>query len=96
MTQVTAERGKHLDGEQPGKGQPGGQPDRPDTSSGYTYLSYMLGGMILYGGIGWLIGRWTHLAVLFPVGMITGLALSVALIIFRVTRSGPGSKRSGS
>ena len=67
-----------------------GQPRRPDTSSGYTYLSYMLGGMILYGGIGWLVGRWTHLPVLFPVGMITGLALSVALIIFRVTRSGSG------
>lgn len=75
---------------------PDGQPDRPgqagrpDTSSGYTYLSYMLGGMILYGGIGWLVGRWTHLPVLFPVGMVAGLALSVALIIFRVTRSGPG------
>ena len=81
MTQVTPERDKHLDGD---------QPRRPDTSSGYTYLSYMLGGMILYGGIGWLIGRWSHLPVLFPVGMIVGLALSVALIIFRVTRSGPG------
>lgn len=55
---------------------------------GYTYLSYMLGGMLLYGFIGWLTGRWTHQAYLFPVGMIVGLALSVALIIFRVTRSG--------
>jgi ATP synthase protein I len=55
--------------------------------SGYAYLSYMLGGMFLYGGIGWLIGRWTHLPVLFPVGMVAGLGLAVALIIFRVTRS---------
>ena len=59
-------------------------------SVGLTFLSYMIGGMILYGGIGWLIGRWTHVAVLFPIGMIAGLALSVAMIIFRVTRSGPG------
>ncbi len=58
---------------------------------GYTYLSYMLGGMLLYGFIGWLIGRWTHQAYLFPVGMIVGLALSIALIIYRVTRSGPGT-----
>ena len=43
--------------------------------------------MVLYGGIGWLVGRWTGEPVLFPVGMIVGLALSVALIIFRVTRS---------
>lgn len=56
-------------------------------STGYTYLSYLIGGMLLYGGIGWLAGRWTGLPVLFPVGMIVGLALSVALIIFRVTRS---------
>jgi len=57
-------------------------------SSGYTYLSYMLGGMLFYGGVGWLIGRWTHIPVLFPIGMLIGLALAVALIIFRVTRSG--------
>ncbi|MGI9008842.1 MAG: hypothetical protein ACR2FU_22080 [Streptosporangiaceae bacterium] len=59
--------------------------------SGYTFLSYMLGGMLLYGFLGWLIGRWTHQAYLLPVGMIAGLALSVALIIYRVTRSGPGT-----
>jgi ATP synthase protein I len=60
-----------------------------NASSGYTYLSYLIGGMVIYGGIGWLIGRWTQLPVLFPIGMLTGLALAVALIIFRVTRSGP-------
>ena len=73
----------------------GGQRGKQDSeftgqseSVGLTFLSYMIGGMILYGGIGWLIGRWTHVAVLFPVGMIVGLALAVAMIIFRVTRSG--------
>lgn len=54
---------------------------------GYTFLSYLIGGMALYGLIGWLVGRWTGLPVLFPVGMLTGLALGVALIIFRVRRS---------
>jgi ATP synthase protein I len=47
----------------------------------------MIGGMILYGGIGWLIGRWTGLPILFPVGMIAGLAFSIVLIILRVTRT---------
>jgi ATP synthase protein I len=63
------------------------RPASPSPSAGYTYLSYLIGGMLLYGGIGWLVGRWTGEPVLFPVGMIVGLALSVALIIFRVTRS---------
>ncbi len=64
----------------------GGRPG-PRQSDGLTYLSYMIGGMVLYGGIGWLVGRWTNLPVLFPVGMIAGLGLAIALIIFRVTRS---------
>jgi F0F1-type ATP synthase assembly protein I len=57
---------------------------------GWQILSYMLGGMALYGGIGWLVGKWTGITVLFPIGMILGIGLSVALIIFRFTRSGPG------
>jgi ATP synthase protein I len=78
-------------GFQPGSGQDPGQAQRqPQESDGWRILSYMLGGMILYGGIGWLVGRWTGIAVLFPIGMILGIGLSVAMIIFRVTKSGPG------
>jgi ATP synthase protein I len=72
----------------PGDGadEPGPQREASE-SDGWRILSYMLGGMILYGGIGWLVGRWTGLPFLFPVGMLGGLAGSVALVIFRVTRS---------
>jgi ATP synthase protein I len=63
------------------------EPPRPRESDGWQMLSYMLGGMILYGGIGWLIGHWTGISILFPLGMILGIGLSVALIIFRFTRS---------
>jgi ATP synthase protein I len=47
----------------------------------------MLGGMLLYGTIGWLVSHWTGISILFPVGMILGIGLSIALIIFRFTRS---------
>jgi ATP synthase protein I len=63
-----------------------GQP-QPRESDGWRIFSYMAGGMLLYGGIGWLAGRWTGVPVLFPIGMIVGLALSIVLIILRVTRS---------
>jgi F0F1-type ATP synthase assembly protein I len=56
-------------------------------ADGWQILSYMLGGMLLYGGIGWLVSRWTGIEVLFPVGMILGIGLSIAMIIFRFTRS---------
>ena len=74
----------------------GPQPDAPDQapeqrpareSDGWQILSYMLGGMILYGGVGWLVSHWTGIAILFPVGMILGIGLSVAMIIFRFTRT---------
>jgi ATP synthase protein I len=71
---------------------PGARPDgtrdprRPSEGTGWDVVSYLIGGMALYGGIGWLIGRWTHIAVLFPVGLLVGMGLALALVIFRFTR----------
>jgi ATP synthase protein I len=67
--------------------QPGEEPRPPREADGWQILSYMIGGMLLYGGIGWLASRFTGISVLFPLGMILGIGLSVALIIFRFTRS---------
>jgi ATP synthase protein I len=61
------------------------QPRGP--GEGWTILSYMIGGMALYGFLGWLAARWTGWPVLFPIGMLAGLASAIALVIFRVTRS---------
>jgi ATP synthase protein I len=63
---------------------PAGVPE--GASAGWSILSYMLGGMALYGALGWLIGRWTGIAVLFPVGMLVGLGLAITLIILRYGR----------
>jgi ATP synthase protein I len=74
----------------------GAQQDAPDQApgqrparegDGWQILSYMLGGMLLYGTIGWFVSHWTGIAILFPVGMILGIGLSVAMIIFRFTRT---------
>jgi len=70
-----------------GNGEPGQQSRPPRESDGWQILSYMLGGMILYGGIGWVAGHFTGISVLFPLGMILGIGLSIALIIFRFTRT---------
>ncbi len=60
---------------------------RAREADGWAIMSYMIAGMVLYGGIGWLVGRWTGISVFFPVGMILGIAFSIVLIIYRVTRS---------
>ena len=51
--------------------------------TGYSIFSYLIAGMIAYGGIGWLIGRAVHISMLFPIGMLVGLAISLGWIIYR-------------
>jgi F0F1-type ATP synthase assembly protein I len=57
---------------------------------GWTVFSYLLSGMAAYGLIGWLIGRALHLSLLFPIGMLIGLGISIAFIIYRYGRRGLG------
>jgi hypothetical protein len=54
--------------------------------TGWTIFSYLISGMLAYGGIGWLIGHFTHVSLLFPIGMLIGLAISVGWIIYRYGR----------
>jgi ATP synthase protein I len=62
------------------------EPPAPREGTGWAIVSYLVGGMLLYGGIGWLIGRWTHIEALTGVGIVLGIGLSLALIIYRFTR----------
>jgi len=71
--------------EAPEGGRDPSQPRPP--GEGWTILSYMIGGMVLYGFVGCLASRWTGWPALFPIGMLFRLASSIALIISRVTRS---------
>jgi len=54
--------------------------------TGWTVFSYLLAGMAAYGGIGWLIGRAVHVPLLFPIGMLVGLGISIGYIIHRFGR----------
>ncbi len=54
---------------------------------GWTVVSYLLSGMAAYGLIGWLIGRAIHVEMLFPIGMLVGLAISLGFVIWRYGRN---------
>jgi ATP synthase protein I len=65
-----------------------GTPPDTEGNPGWTVFSWLLGGMIFYGGIGWAIGHWVlHSALCFPLGMVVGLALSIVLVILRFGRA---------
>jgi ATP synthase protein I len=51
------------------KPEPPASPDGAD--AGWTAVGYLLGGMIVWGGAGWLIDRWLDLS--FPAGLLIGL-----------------------
>ena len=59
---------------------------------GWTVFSYLLSGMAAYGLIGWLVGRAVHVSLLFPIGMLVGLGISIAFIIYRYGKQGAVSR----
>lgn len=60
------------------------QADRgPVGEDGMLVLSYVLSGILLYGGLGWLGSRYLHAFWLLPLGLVVGLVASTYLIIKR-------------
>jgi ATP synthase protein I len=75
--------------------QPDGQMRALGLSTGWTVFSYLIAGMLAYGAIGWLVGRAAHIAILFPVGMLVGLGISLAYVIHHFGRQGHGQEHDG-
>jgi hypothetical protein len=50
---------------------------------GWAAVSTLIGGFVVWGGVGWLLDRWwgTHFAM--PVGVILGMALGVYAVVMR-------------
>ena len=53
------------------------------TEDGMVVLSYILAGLLFYGGLGWLGDHLWKTSWLLPLGLILGLACSTYLIIKR-------------
>lgn len=81
-TQLTWSQGQRARAGQ--EGQYGGQYGMAaPKGAGYEILSYLIAGILAYGGIGWLIGHFTHIPMLFPIGMLVGVAISIGWVIYR-------------
>lgn len=70
----------HDMGNSPSENAPEG-PSRTD--DGMLVLSYLLSGIIFYGGLGWVGDYLLHTSWLLPLGLILGLVTSIYLIIKR-------------
>ena len=57
----------------------------PDTGMGMTAVSYLLGGMLVWGGIGWLVDHYVGTKGIFAgIGAVIGTAGGVYLIVRRL------------
>lgn len=54
--------------------------------TGWEVLSYLLAGMATYGGLGWVIGHFTHIQIFFPIGLLAGVAISLSWIVYKYGR----------
>jgi F0F1-type ATP synthase assembly protein I len=63
--------------------------DQPDSANAaWSIVSYLLSGMAVWGGAGWLLDRWAGLdAVFFPIGLIVGIAAALYIVYVRFGRS---------
>jgi F0F1-type ATP synthase assembly protein I len=63
---------------------------------GVTVLSYLIGGVLVYGGLGWVGDHFLHTRFLLPLGIVLGATLAVYTIIKRfgtVSSGAPPAKR---
>jgi F0F1-type ATP synthase assembly protein I len=51
--------------------------------TGLSVASYPIGGVVAYGLIGWLVGKAIHAGWPTPAGMILGLMIGTAYVIYR-------------
>ncbi len=59
--------------------------DRSTVDAAWLILSRLIAGIVLYGGIGWLLSLWLgHRAALVATGVIIGIALSLFLVYVRL------------
>jgi ATP synthase protein I len=75
-----------MTGQEPPSKPPGdGGPKPPDMGMGMTALSYLLGGMLVWGGIGWLVDHWVGTRGIFAgIGAVIGVGGGIYLIARRV------------
>jgi ATP synthase protein I len=65
------------------------KPAQPRTGSEgevWTIISYLLSGMLVWGGGGWVLDRWLGTTFFIPMGLLIGTAASLYLVWLRYGR----------
>jgi F0F1-type ATP synthase assembly protein I len=71
----------------PGDGARAARQPSAGTTDPWSIVAYLLSGMLLWGGAGWLLDRWLGTSFLVLIGLLIGVALSLYLIYLRLGSS---------
>jgi ATP synthase protein I len=70
--------------EQPDDDHPDDPRIRSTYNAAWNIVSYLLSGILVWGGVGWLLDRWTGRDVLFfPIGVVVGVVAALYLVHVR-------------
>lgn len=58
----------------------------PREADAWAVISYLLGGVILYGGLGWLLDLWLGTRGFVAGGIVLGAAAGVTLVWLRYSK----------
>ncbi|WP_230984822.1 AtpZ/AtpI family protein [Microbispora oryzae] len=59
---------------------------RDFANAAWSVPSYILSGILVWGGAGWLLSRWTGVYAFIPIGVILGVGLAVYLVYVKYGR----------
>lgn len=62
---------------------PKAKPPSPGADEGWAVLGSLMSGLLLFGGLGWLLDQWWDIRVMAPVGAIVGMALGIYAVVMR-------------
>jgi F0F1-type ATP synthase assembly protein I len=52
----------------------------------WSIVSYLLSGLVVWGGVGWLLDRWLGTSFLVLIGLLVGASASLYLVWLRYGR----------
>jgi F0F1-type ATP synthase assembly protein I len=63
------------------------KPASKGADEGWAVLSTLISGIVLLGGIGWLLDQWWGTRLMTPIGLIIGMALGIYAVVAQFGRS---------
>jgi F0F1-type ATP synthase assembly protein I len=54
------------------------------SNEGWAVVTTLIGGFVVWGGVGWLLDQWLGTRFLTPVGLIVGMGLGIYAVVARL------------